>query len=369
MPPDKHPDFLVRQPAPLVGGPPLDLLVEHYVTPVPRFFVRDHARETPAVDGAGYRLTVGGLVRRPLVLTLAELRRDFPRVSVTAALQCAGNRRRELMDVAPIPGEVPWGAEAVGNAVWTGAPLAAVLAAAGVERGGAHVELVGLDRPRPGAGGAPPAGFGGSVPLAKALGDEVLLADEMNGEPLAPRHGAPLRAVVPGYIGARSVKWVEAVTVRAEPTENYYQRAYSLHPPDVTSPADADPARAAVLDESALNCVICTPADGATLHAGAPLVVRGYALTGGGRTVAAVELSADGGRSWRPAALEDPADPWAWRRWRAEVAVPAAAAAERSLRLVARARDSSGTLQPADPVWNFKGYMHNAWHAVEVTVG
>src|SRR5215213_2423392 len=102
MRPDKHPRFIVRQPAPLVGGPPLGLLVRQYVTPEPLFYVRDHAREAPAVDAAEYRLTVGGLVRRPLALSLDDLRRDFPRMRVTAALQCAGNRRQEMMAVAPI---------------------------------------------------------------------------------------------------------------------------------------------------------------------------------------------------------------------------------------------------------------------------
>lgn len=359
----KHPQFIVRQPSPLVGGPPLGLLVAQYVTPEPLFYVRDHAREVPAVDAAAYRLRVGGLVQRPLELSLDDLRRDFPRVSVTAALQCAGNRRQEMMAVAPIPNEIPWGAEAVGNALWTGVPLSAVLAAAGVAAGAAHVELLGLDRPRP---AADQPGFGGSVPLDKALGAEVVLADEMNGAPLAARHGAPLRAVVPGYIGARSVKWLGVVTVRAEPTENYYQRGYSLHPPDVTSAQAVDHERAEVLDESAINCVICVPAEGARVPAGARLVVRGYALAGGGRAVEAVELSADGGRSWRPAELEDPAHPWAWRRWRAEVSVPGAAAAP--LRLMARARDSSGSLQPPEAPWNFKGYMHNAWHEVELLV-
>ena len=364
MPTGKHPDFIVRQPEPLVGGPPLALLVAQYVTPEPLFYVRDHAREVPAVDAASYRLVVGGMVRRQLSLSLAELRGAFPRVTLTATLQCAGNRRSELMAVAPIPGEVPWGAEGVGNAVWSGVPLGAVLAAAGVEADGAHVELVGLDRARPQDAGR--AGFGASVPLAKALGGEVLLADEMNGTPLPARHGGPLRAVVPGYVGARSVKWLGEVAVRAEPSENYFQRAYSLHPPHVRSSAEVDPSRAVVLDESALNCVICTPAPGAVVAAGAPLSATGYALAGGGRTVAAVELSTDGGRSGRPAELLDPPAPWAWCRWRADVTPRAAAG---PLRLLARARDSSGNVQPPEPVWNFKGYMSNAWHGVELTVG
>ena len=359
----KHPAFVVHRASPLVGGPPLELLVAQYLTPSPLFYVRDHAPEVPAVDAASYRLRVGGMVRRPLSLTLDELRREFPRVSVTAALQCAGNRRSEMMAVAPIPNEVPWEAEAVGNAVWAGVPLGAVLAAAGAGPGAAHVELLGLDRARP---GDPRPGFGASIPLQKAGGAEVLLADQMNGAPLPARHGGPLRAVVPGYIGARSVKWLGEVSLRAEPTENYYQRGYSLHPPDVTSADLADPARAEVLDESALNCVICVPAAGDRLPAGTPVEVGGYALAGGGRTVVAVELSPDGGRSWQPAALIDPPAPWAWRRWRAALPAPPAGA---RLHLVARAHDSSGNTQPEEAVWNYKGYMHNAWHEVEVVVG
>ncbi|MGH2524914.1 MAG: molybdopterin-dependent oxidoreductase, partial [Anaerolineales bacterium] len=200
----KHPDFLVRSASPYNGGPPLGLLREAFVTPNELFFVRNHGN-VPRVDPAHYRLSIGGLVKRPRALSLDELRQNFPKRTLTATLQCAGNRREELIEVAPIPDELPWGEEAISNAAWAGAALRDVLGEgpAGIAPEARHVAFAGLDDvQRQGK----TLGFGSSIPIEKALSLEVLLAYEMNGEPLPPAHGFPVRAIVPGYIGARSVK-------------------------------------------------------------------------------------------------------------------------------------------------------------------
>jgi len=230
----KHPAFLVRAAAPFNGGPPPDLQIREALTPTPLFFVRNHGN-IPAIDPAAYRLRVGGRVARPLELSLDDLR-ALPQHTVVAALQCAGNRRQEMLRLRDIPGEVPWHLEAVGNAEWRGPALADLLRLAGVAPDAGHVALTGLDDvERRGA----VFGFGGSIPLAKALGSEVILALEMNGEPLAPAHGAPLRLVVPGVIGARSVKWLGEITVQDEPSDNYFQAvAYRLLPPDAADGGD-----------------------------------------------------------------------------------------------------------------------------------
>ncbi len=357
MLPDKHPAMRFHSAEPWVGGPPLPLLAAAALTPTPLFFVRNHA-PVPEVAAAAYRLRVEGLARQPAEFSLAELRTRFPRATVTATLQCAGNRRDELMRVAPIPGEVPWGAEALGTATWSGVRLADVLAAVGVGEGAAHVAFGGLDQV---SRHDHTFGYGSSMPVAKALAAEVLLADEMNGAPLSPVHGFPLRVVVPGYIGARSVKWLAALTLQAAPTDNYFQsHSYRLFAPQVT----AETVRweeGLMLGENSLNAVICLPEAGARVPAG-PVRVAGYALAGGQRQVARVDVSGDGGRTWHTATLGAGA-PWTWQLWEATVAV-----ARGPAELVVRAWDTAANTQPELPatVWNFKGYMNNAWHRVPV---
>lgn len=359
-PAGKHAAFLVRTRAPLNGGPPPDLIDRAEHTPADLFFVRNHGT-LPSLDPAGFQLEVGGMVDRRLALTLGELKARFPRTELAATLQCAGNRRDELHAVKPIPGEVLWGAEAISSAVWAGAPLREVLLAAGVAPGAAHVAFAGHDEvERQGRRFT----FGGSIALDKALGPEVLLAYEMNGAPLPAVHGFPLRAIVPGHIGARSVKWLGAITLQAEPSENYFQaHAYKLFPADIDAET-VDWQGGLMLGEASLTSVICRPAPGARLPAG-PTLVAGYAYAGGGRGIARVDVSADNGASWAQAELCGRPERWAWRLWRAQIDLPPGRHT-----LVARAWDTAANTQPEaqQQLWNFKGYMNNAWHRVPVHV-
>ena len=181
----------------------------------------------------------------------------------------------------------------------------------------------------------------------------MLLAWEMNGAPLTPDHGAPLRAVVPGYIGARSVKWLTGVRALAEPSQGYYQAvAYRLDPGSIA------------LGAVAVNADILVPADGASVPPG-PLEIVGYAFAGDDRGIVRVDVSCDGGASWRQAELLSDLGPWAWRRWRLVVEV-----APGPLELVARAWDSAAATQPehAAAIWNPGGYANNSWARVEVSV-
>ena len=358
-PTPKHPDFIFRQSEPANGGPPPQLMLHGFTTADELFYVRNHG-PTPLVDPETYRLRLGGLVAREMSLSLDDLRRDFPAHTVPATLQCAGNRRDALIRVAAIPGEVPWGGEAISHGEWTGARLVDVLAAAGVDQTAArHVEFLGLDR-------AEKEGkrydFGGSIPLAKALAGETLLAYALNGQPLPALHGFPVRALVPGYIGARSVKWLGQIVLRADPSPNQFQaKQYRLYPADARADT-ADPARGLPLGETAVNSDICHvgPVEGTPRVA-----VEGWAIGGGGRAVARVEVSADEGASWIQADFTAPdAGPWAWRFWRVEL--PAAPAT-----LCARAWDTAANTQPRDPaeLWNFKGYANNAWPRWPVPAG
>jgi sulfite oxidase len=353
----KHQEFLVRQADPFNGGSPLARLREHFVTPTEFFFVRNHAT-VPVIDPRKFRLRVEGEVERALSLSLGELV-DLPRRELMATLQCAGNRRQEMAAVEPIPGELPWGAEAISTAAWAGVALADVLAAAGVRPGAKHAAFLGADEcERHGER----FGFGGSIPIEKAATEEVLLAYEMNGAPLPAEHGAPLRAVVPGYIGARSVKWLSQITLQQQPSDNYFQaKAYRLFPPAMRA-ANVDYESGLMLGESAVNSILCSPAAGAVVPAG-PLLVEGIAVAGGGREVARVDLSVDGGAHWVSADLATASERWAWRFFSGQVLVPTG-----PCEIVARAFDTAAQTQPehAREVWNFKGYMNNSWTRVSV---
>ena len=355
----KRGDMIVHTVDPVNAEPSPAALAEHALTGTDTFYMRNHG-PIPDVDPQAWRLRVGGLVARPLELSLADLQRDFAHHDVVAALQCAGNRRAELIRVRDIPGQVPWGPCATSNARWTGARLGDVLAAAGIAPGAEHVAFAGLDvSNKP----SPPQPFGGSIPLGKATRAEVLLAWAMNGRPLPRAHGAPVRVVVPGYLGARSVKWVVQVTVQACPSDNYFQaRDYRLLPADA-DPSAAGPGAGLSLGPLAVNAAILTPDEGARVPAG-PVTVTGYAVAGDERQVARVDVSADGGSSWAQARLEEELSPWSWRRWRATVQLPPGHA-----EVIARAWDTAAGVQPESPatVWNPQGYANTAWSRVSFT--
>ena len=257
------------------------------VTDTDAFYVRGHG-PVPEIDALAWRLRVGGLVQRELSLSLETLREAFRERSVTATLQCAGNRRAGLVAIRDIPGEAPWGPGATGTATWTGVALADVLALAGPKLEASDVGFEGADVS---SEVEPAQRFGGSIPLDKAARSEVLLAWAMNGEPLRPVHGAPLRVVVPGYIGARSVKWLERIELRSEPWRGYFQHVvYRLLPADGTP----GPGAGMPLGLVALNSDVLFPRDGQTVSAG-PVEVRGYAFAGGDRYVGRVDVSTDDG--------------------------------------------------------------------------
>ena len=358
---EKHPQIITRTEEPLNVEPPMELLHRNFTTPTELFFVRNHG-SLPEIDTDRYRLSVTGMVQQQLDLPLDEIHENFSKSTVTATLQCAGNRRQDLMEVAPVPGEVPWSAGAIGNAQWSGAPLREVLQTAGVYPEARHAAFSGLDGIEM---DDQRFGFGGSIPIGKAMSPEVVLAYEMNGEPLAPEHGAPLRVVVPGYIGARSVKWLGSISLQEEPSSNYYQtHAYKLFPPQVDEET-ADWAKGLTLGELSVNSVICQPTDGETVLAG-QVALRGYAITGGERSVQRIDVSIDGGESWTTADLLEAEEetPWTWRLWEASVDLSPG-----EYEIVARAWDSAANTQPelAEQIWNFKGYMDNSWHRIRVS--
>ncbi|MCY4525290.1 MAG: sulfite oxidase, partial [Anaerolineaceae bacterium] len=328
----KSADMRVYRADPLNAGPPLQPLRATHETPADIFYVRNHA-PLPALDSDSWRLEVDGLAERPLSLSLAALQGDFPRHEQEATLQCAGFRRQEMLNEDNAGGALLWGSDAIGNGRWGGVRLRDVLEAAGIQPGAAHVAALGLDEiDKDGA----TIGFGASIPLEKALGDELLLADELNGAPLPAAHGWPLRLVAPGYIGARSVKWLGRLSLQADQSDNHYQqRAYKLFPPDVSAET-ADWATADALGELRLNSVFIAPEADAELTAG-PVRLAGIAIDS--QPVAAVEPSLDGGGSWQEAELFGEGR-WSWRFWETQVELTPGA-----YELLLRARDQAGNTQ------------------------
>jgi sulfite oxidase len=326
------------------------------VTETDAFYVRAHG-PVPEIDARAWRLRVDGLVQRELSLSLETLREAFRERSVTATLQCAGNRRAGLVAIRDIPGEAPWGPGATGTATWTGVALADVLALAGPMLEASDVGFEGADVS---SEVEPVQRFGGSIPLDKASRSEVLLAWAMNGEPLRAVHGAPLRVVVPGYIGARSVKWLERIELRSEPWRGYFQHVvYRLLPADGTP----GPGAGMPLGLVALNSDVLSPRDGQTVTAG-PVEVHGYAFAGGDRYVSRVDVSTDDGATWTQASLLEDLGRWAWRQWRISLDLPPG-----EHELLVRAWDSSAATQPEDEaaLWNPKGYVNNARPRIRVT--
>jgi len=353
-------DLIFRTTDPRNAEPELGKLVRSWQTPTPLFYVRSHA-PNPVIDPKAFRLQVTGMVRRPLTLSLGDLA-QFAKRKTTATLTCAGNRRAEFNAEAEVGG-VQWEAGAIGNATWAGVALAEVLKQAEVTEGAAHVWFEGLDEIPKDDDVIP---FGGSIPIQKAMIGEgpaaPLLADTMNGAPLTPDHGFPLRTVVPGYIGARSVKWLGRIVVSDRPSPNHYlATAYKL----VKETGPLDWAEAGPIYRYPINAAICSPAAGAQVAAG-PVNVAGYVLPSGrsGAAVRRVLVSADRGKTWVKAELSGEDHDFCWQLWNVRVNVT-----PETKHLIVRATDSAGGFMPARVPWNAKGYLQNSWFKLPVNVG
>lgn len=354
---DKRRDVTVHQHAPFNAESPLTALMPA-LTSTDAFYVRNHG-PVPQLDPETWRLAVEGLVHRSVELSLDDIQQQFDHHQIVATMQCAGNRRSGLMKVRDIAGH-PWGPGATSTATWTGVRLADVLEAAGVSAGARHVCF---EAPDIAPEAAPPQRFGASIPISKAMSEEVLLAWAMNDQPLPAVHGAPVRVVVPGYIGARSVKWVDRISVRAHPSENFFQAiAYRLLPPGV-DPYTAPPGDGLALGPIAVNSAILTPADGITVPAG-PTTVTGYALGAEARGINRVDVSLDGGQTWSQATVDEAPGRWSWHGWQITLDLPPG-----NVEITARAWDDAGTVQPESEthLWNPKGYFNNSWARINLT--
>ncbi|MDF5752295.1 sulfite oxidase [Spongiactinospora sp. TRM90649] len=318
-----------------------------YFVPNDRFFVRNHTA-TPVIDAAGWRLRVHGAgVREDCSFGYGEIL-EMPAVTVDAAIECAGNGRVLFGEQqgTPVPG-VPWRLGGVGVARWRGVPLVEVLRRAGLSPEAVDVLPSGLDAPYV-CEGIDYGRVRRPLPIAKAC-DDVLLAYEMNGEPLPPDHGFPVRLVVPSWVGVASIKWVGDIEVSAEPLFSPWNtRFYRMFGPD--HPPGGGPPLTAQGVKSAFEL----PWD-AVLPAHRTLVLRGRSWSGAGRVVR-VEVSTDGGASWERARLRGPRPAAGWVRWRYTWRSPRPGAHT----LLARAADETGGTQPGYMPFNVHGYMFGA---------
>jgi DMSO/TMAO reductase YedYZ molybdopterin-dependent catalytic subunit len=306
------------------------------------------------VDAATWRLRVDGRVDHELSLSLDELR-SRPEVTLTVTLECAGNGRAAL---SPRPLSHPWLLEGVGTAEWTGTPLRDLLEEAGVGEGAVDVRFRGLDR---GVEGGEEQQFERSLPLAESLREEVLLAYSMNGRPLPPQHGFPLRLVVPGWYGMTSVKWVERISVLDTPFEGYQQaRSYRLRQ---TPDEDGEPVSRMLPRSLMVPPGIPDFATRERTVEPGPCTVRGRAWSGFG-PVERVEVSTDGGASWSDARLGRQPSTWVWRPWEWDWEPRGPDRYE----LCCRATDSAGNVQPLTAPWNLGGYANNEVQRVSAVV-
>lgn len=321
---------------------------DRLITPNEVFFVRSH--HGPPRKDLGRTLRLGGLVEAPLELTLEAVKK-LPQRTVTAVLQCAGNGRAHIAPAVP---GVQWQHGAMGQAEWTGVPLAELLARAKVKPEARHVRLAGADLPpRP----QTPA-FTRNLPLEQALHPDTLVAWQMNGEPLPLAHGAPFRLVVPGWAGAYWLKWLTHLELSATEEPGFFVQKGYRQPVEPVAPGTAPPPDKLVpVTVMPVKSVIARPAEGAVLPAGRQEVV-GVAFSGLG-AIRKVEVSLDGQR-WAKAELLGKGGLGRWQVFRAAVVVKPGTTPT----VVARATDERGNVQPKDAVWNPSGYHFNAWHAV-----
>lgn len=334
-------------------------LLDDDVTPTSRHFIRNNGIPPAAMDPDSWMLTIDGLVDNPLELSIADLKDKFEVVSRRICLECGGNGRAYF---EPKAKGNQWSLGAVGCAEWTGVRLADVLKAAGVKPSAIYTAHYGADTHLSGDPGKLPISRG--VPIKKALDSNNIIAFAMNGEPIHPMNGAPLRLHIPGWPGSFSHKWFNRLQLRdvVHDGPKMTGAAYRL-PPHPVAPGTKVPSEEMVLIESMpVKSLITSPETGIKLPKGERSVsVRGHAWAGD-NTVSRLDLSIDFGVTWINANLDSPPNPYAWQRFSQTVQLPR----EGYYEIWARATDDQGRAQPFAIAWNPKGYMNNSMHRISV---
>ncbi|HJS26420.1 MAG TPA: sulfite oxidase [Actinomycetota bacterium] len=326
--------------------------LRHDITPPGMHYLLIHF-DVPEADEDAWLLSIDGLVRNPIELSIADLR-SRPKVTLPVTMECAGNGRARL---SPRPISQPWLTEAIGTAEWTGTPLRPLLEEAEIEDEAVELVFAGADR---GIQGEVEHDYERSLTIADAMRDEVLLAYEMNGAPLPPQHGYPLRLVVPGWYGMTSVKWLRRITAVAEPFEGFQQMVYRFRqrPEDDGTPVTRMNPRALMVPPGIPDFLTRRRFVDVGRH-----VLNGRAWSGWA-PIERAEVSQDGGSTWADATLGEAASPFAWVPFSFEWDASEAGEFE----LSCRATDANGTTQPLDPPWNYHGFANNSVQRIPVEV-
>jgi DMSO/TMAO reductase YedYZ molybdopterin-dependent catalytic subunit len=333
-------------------GLPLEAL-RHGITPIGLHYLLAHFDVPFVAAPERWRLEVSGRVRKPLELSVEELR-TFPVTTLAVTLECAGNGRAEF---DPRWQSLPWEHGGVGTARWTGTPLRHVLERAGLETDAADIAFHGADL---GLDGGTVHAYGRSLVPSVAMTGDVLIAWAMNGAPLPPQHGFPLRLVVPGWYGMASVKWLDRIEVLAAPFQGY-QQAANYHYREKPGGAGTPVTTMRVKSLMAPPGIPDWYSRQRLVEAG-PVELMGRAWSGAGEPIARMEVAIDG--RWSEASLDPPLDKYAWRGWRFQWD-----ASPGTHVLACRATDRAGNTQPLEPPWDNAGFGNNALHRIAVTVG
>jgi DMSO/TMAO reductase YedYZ molybdopterin-dependent catalytic subunit len=356
--PQKRP-LIMLAPRPPLLETPFRVFDEGVLTPNDAFFVRWHLAGIPtSVDGAAHRIRVHGQVKHPLSLSVEDLRTKFEPVSIVAVNQCSGNSRGLFAPRVP-GGE--WDNGAMGNARWTGVRLTDVLAKAGLKDGVRQIRFHGLERPM----------LPTTPPFVKALSvddildnGDILIAYEMNGEPLPLLNGYPVRLIVPGWFATYWMKMLSDLEAIDTIDDNFWMKtAYRIPetPGGTVKPTDTGYPTVPI-NRMPVRSFVTNVADDDTLHAGSQ-TIRGIAFDGGSG-IKAVDLSTDGGATWRSARLGQDYGPYSFRRWESDLRADHG----KHYVLACRARANSGETQTTVPVWNPGGYLRNVIETYRVTV-
>jgi len=346
-------DMIVRSARPYDAEMPMSGF-QHYLTPIENFFVRSH-HYTPTVELQSWKLTVDGEVGNKLSLTLDDLKK-MPKVETVSVCECAGNGRG--LYEPSMPG-LQWEYGGVGNAKWGGVRLADVLKRAGIKSSGIEVLFDGADVP---VGTMPE--FQRTIPVKRALHPNTLLAYEMNGQALPVAHGFPLRVIVPGWASDSWVKWLIRIQVLDKEFEGFFMKTAYRYPVKLAAPGVAvPPDKMRPVQSLRVKSTIAAPLIGSQITVGKPTVISGAAWAGDDSPVTGVDVSLDGGRSWKPATLGVDKAQFGWRLFHLNWTP----ANEGYFNVLSRAKTAT-EIQPFSQEWNPSGYQNNTVHKVGVEV-